>query len=211
MARVAADRIREFAPRTAQRCEVQMSRAPLVLHDHVAPLRARRLEAELDGRARQAGKAHLIPPAAPGEQAQDRRPHGGRLRPIGQQPVMLDEQLVERRVPAFMEMQGARRQDAMTPFVTGQEHAEPDDLIAAPRDRRKRLPIGRQVAQPAPDPTPGLEEGSIAPRLERPPGVAESLQVDQRLEAHLNTACRRRTIAGRDWARHGAMIVDDEA
>ena len=50
-----------------------------------------------------------------------------------------------------MEAQDARRQDAMTPFATGQEHAEPDQLIAARRDRGKRSPIGRQVAQPAPD------------------------------------------------------------
>ena len=80
-----------------------MGAACVVLHDHVAPLRACRLEAEFDGRARQAGKAHLIPPTAPGEQTEDRRPHGRRMGLIGQQPVMLDEQPVHRRLPGFME------------------------------------------------------------------------------------------------------------
>jgi hypothetical protein len=132
------------------------------------------------------------------------------MRPIGQQPVMLDELLDERRLAILMEAQDARRQDAMTPFAKGQKHAEPHQLIAAPRDRGKRSPIRRQLTQPAPDPTPRLKEGSIAARLERPPCLAQSLQVDYRLEAHLNTACRRRTIAGQDGARHGAMIGDDE-
>ena len=50
------------------------------------------------GRA-QPRKQHLIPSAAPGEQAEDRHPHGGRVRAIGQQPVMLDEQGVEAGSP----------------------------------------------------------------------------------------------------------------
>ena len=162
-------------------------------------------------RAREARKAHLIPSAALGEQAEDRHPYGARLRAVRHKPVVLDEQRIEGRLPTLMEAQDARRQDAMTPFATGQEHAEPDQLIAARRDRGKRSPIGRQVAQPAPDPTPRLKERDIAARLERPPCVAQSLQVDHQLEAHLNTAWGRRAIAGQDWARHGAMIGDDEA
>jgi hypothetical protein len=100
-----------------------MGAASVMLHDDNAPSRAGRLQAEFDSRRREASKAHLIPPTAPGEQAEDRRPHGRSMRPIGQQPVMLDELLDERGPAILMEAQDARRQDAMTPFAKGQEHA----------------------------------------------------------------------------------------
>ncbi len=152
----------------------------------------------------------LVPSAAPGEQAEDRHPHGGRVRAIGQQPVVLDEQRVRgtaRRfhagaayVPAGCD--GAVRGRART------RRARP--RVADPCARHERSPVRRQVAQPAADPAPGLEERRIAARLQRAPRRAEPVQVAQRLEPRLNVACRVRATGARNWARHGAMIGDDE-